>query len=115
MGRYSRYPAINRDVALAELEEVDDCEAEPEEVVDTTPADEPVATAAPEADEAATEPAEDVEDDGQDWPSPEVLGEMSTSEVLEWVGDDPDRTTYALEVESAGRERKTLLRKLAGA
>lgn len=115
MGRYSRYPAVNRDVSPVEPEEVDDYEVETEEVVDTTPAVEPVTTPEPEADEAVVEPVEDVEDGGQDWLSPEVLGEMSTREVLEWVGDDPDRTAYALEVESAGRERKTLLRKLAGA
>lgn len=116
MGRYSRYPAVNREVPSEDPKELIDSEEESEEPTYTEPVE-----VAPEVDDVvASEPDTEVsnESDNQDrvdWPSPTALGEMSTREVLKWVGDDPDRAAYAAGVEEAGRERKTLLRKLRGA
>jgi hypothetical protein len=36
----------------------------------------------------------------------------SVAEVLEWVGDDPDRRAAALAAEKAGKGRKTLIKAL---
>jgi hypothetical protein len=105
MGRFSRYPAINRDpveeepvaapappVTEPEVEVPEAPEVE-EVVVDDTPAEEEV---------VAPEFSEDI--DGQ-----------TTKEVLRWVGDDSERRAYALAREESGKARKTLLRKLRGA
>lgn len=36
----------------------------------------------------------------------------SVAEVLEWVGEDQERAQLALDVETAGHQRKTLLKQL---
>jgi hypothetical protein len=37
----------------------------------------------------------------------------SVSEVLDWVGDDPDRRAAALAAEKAGKNRVTLIKALS--
>jgi len=100
MGRYSRFPAVNREPE--EVQAVPAPTVAPESVVEEIEeVEEVVVVDAPEATEAPG--------------ISEDISEMNTKEVLKWVGDDPDRLAYALEAEVAGKARKTLLRKLRGA
>jgi hypothetical protein len=128
-GRFSNYPKVNRGVSSDEPKEVVVRAPEPEEVVDTAPEPEEVVAPTPEPEEVAddgesTETAESVEDEGaSDEAAEDVaeaafigaddISEMTAKEVLDWVGDDLSRREYALATESSGRERKTLLSRLA--
>jgi len=97
MGRFSRYPAIDRGPVREE----------PAEVIPAAP--EPEVEA--EVEEVAVVGAFEAEAIDFD----EDLDAMTTNEVLEWVGDDPERRAYALDTEETGKARKALLRKLRGA
>jgi hypothetical protein len=78
-GRFSRYPAVNRDVPSG-----------------TAPAtSNPVAEAAPAAPAAAD--------------STPALDDLTTAEVLAWVDGDEERAAKAYAIESDGKARKSLL------
>lgn len=83
-GRFSRYPAVNRDV--------------------------PGGTATPVAKVAAkpiAAPVEKVVDNPVD--NSVDLSNMTVAEVLAWVGDDDTRRAEALAAEQSGKQRKSLL------
>ena len=89
-GRFSRYPAVNRDVAPHGATYA-------ERMAGATPAD------------ATSKPAHKV----QAVALPEVDA-MTVREVLDWVGSDAARREAVVQAESAGRGRKGILDALAG-
>jgi hypothetical protein len=48
---------------------------------------------------------DEIESDGRAWDVPDG----TVADVLEWVGDDPDRANAALEAEESGKRRKGVL------
>jgi hypothetical protein len=86
---------------------------DPLPVIDTfKPAPHPVIIEAktnePELIEQAAEPVEDPISDVIEVP------EGSAAKILEWVGEDRERASAALEAEKSGQGRKTLVAKLEG-
>jgi hypothetical protein len=115
MGRFSRYPAINRE-PVEEAPVGAAVEAPVEEASVEAPAE--AAPSAPEPEvEVEVEEVVTVADDAEaEVPDlDEDIDALTSKEVLRWVGDDPARRAYALESEASGKARKTLLRKLRGA
>lgn len=111
MGRFSRFPAVNRT---------------PEELGLPPEPPEPEPDPIEEYEALRSIGLSDYEASATAWPEPEPtavvaypsadeFSEMTTKEVIEWVGDDEARRSYAISAEESGRERKTLLRKLRGA
>lgn len=51
--------------------------------------------------------------EGEDKTEVVVAPAGNVSEVLKWVGDDPERAQVALDAENSGHKRKTLMSKLS--
>ncbi len=120
-GRFSRYPAVNRDVLSLSDREVVVNGVVAEEVTSS----EPVVITTTRVEVAEVQVAEDFdfydsEDDDLDDSHLDADGilidiaEMTARQVLDWVGDDEIRREFALQSESEGRARKGLLSELAG-
>ena len=91
-GRFSRYPAVNRDVPGHGA-------TYPERQAATRIAPSPArANPQPEVEVESVAPRFTVD-----------LAEMTVTEVLAWVGDDPTRAHWARSEEAAGRNRKGVL------
>lgn len=81
---------------------------------DTDPYADPSAPAVEEA-RTLEAPAEDAPVEAQDAPVTEELTapEGSIKDVLAWVGDDRTKAQVALDAETAGDKRKTLIKELS--
>lgn len=103
-GRHSRFPAVNRDVPPSGGDPVATAPPAPEPEPEPVPVPEPEAPPA----EAPEAPTEETTPDG--YPA-----EGSIPDVLEWVGDDPDRAAIALAAEQQREHpRKGILEALTG-
>lgn len=80
-GRFSRYPAVNRDGGAAPVAKQ---VAKPAAKPVAAPVDNPVDNSV-------------------------ALSDMTVAEVLAWVGDDDARRADALAAEQSGKQRKSLL------
>jgi hypothetical protein len=105
MGRFSRYPAVNRSIPSSSERTWTNLQHVSTHVSENIPQKEEKGDALAEAiEEPAALP---------DWPSPDELAEMSIREVLDWVGKDKARSVYALDAEISLRGRKTIIKKLS--
>ena len=101
-GRFSRYPAVNRDVPSGTSATPTPApEPEPELAPEPAPAPEPT----PEPEVVEEEVV--VEDDVLDF------SEMTIDEIVDWVDGDPTRREQALAGEAAGKNRSSLPKRLA--
>jgi len=107
--RHSRYPAVNRDVPAAPTPAEASVAPVEAPVELEAPQTVEIPTEAPEAPQEVVEEA--VEEETETVELPDLI-EMSTKEVLAWVGNDDSRRTWAITSEAAGRGRKGLLKKL---
>lgn len=90
-GRHSRFPAVNRGAG----------EGRP--ASRPTPAPEPTPVPTPDPDPVVEETPEATLPD---------FADMTIDEIVEWVGDDPERKEAALAGEAAGKGRKSLATRL---
>ena len=98
-GRFSRYPAVNRDIPGHGA-------TYPEREAAAT---NPTPPSAPSPARVNPEPEVEVEVESVVPRFTVDLSEMTVTEVLEWVGDDESRRHWARSEEIAGRNRKGIV------
>jgi len=95
MGRFSRYPAVNRDV--------------PSRDTPTSPVSPPLTF----LEDVQRVPLASLVDSATTPTAPESpLGDMTADEIIKWVGYNKSRARQALDEERNGRNRKGLISRL---